>query len=77
MPGPIVWYAIIHHTHTRQPSETYQGKPIFYSIGNFIFDPRNELNSQGSMVRLTITEQGATAEELPIVIRQCTPYLMK
>ena len=68
---------VCHHTHTRQPSETYQGKPIFYSIGNFIFDPRNELNSQGSMVRLTITEQGATAEELPIIIRQCTPYLMK
>ena len=68
---------VCHHTHTRQPSETYQGKPIFYSIGNFIFDPRNELNSQGSMVRLTITEQDATAEELPIVIRQCTPYLMK
>ena len=68
---------VCHHTHTLQPSETYQGKPIFYSIGNFIFDPRNDLNRHGAMVRLTITEQGATVEELPIVIRQCTPYLMK
>ena len=68
---------VCHHTHTLQPSETYQGKPIFYGIGNFIFDPRNDLNSHGAMVRLTITEQGATAEELPVVIRQCTPYLMK
>ena len=68
---------VCHHTHTLQPSETYQGKPIFYSLGNFIFDPRNDLNRQGAMVRLTITEQEATAEELPIVIRQCTPYLKK
>jgi poly-gamma-glutamate synthesis protein (capsule biosynthesis protein) len=68
---------VCHHTHTLQPGETYQGKPIFYSLGNFIFDPRNDLNRQGAMVRLTITEQEATAEELPIVIRQCTPYLKK
>ena len=54
---------VCHHTHTLQPSETYQGKPIFYSIGNFIFDPRNDLNRHGAMVRLTITEQGATVEE--------------
>ena len=64
---------VCHHTHTRQPMETYQGKPIFYGLGNFIFDPRHDLNSHGAMVRLTITEQGATAEEIPIVIRQCRP----
>ena len=64
---------VCHHTHTRQPMETYQGKPIFYGLGNFIFDPRRDLNRHGAMVRLTITEQGATAEEIPIVIRQCRP----
>ena len=64
---------VCHHTHTRLPMETYRGKPIFYGLGNFIFDPRRDLNSHGAMVRLTITEQGATAEEIPIVIRQCRP----
>jgi poly-gamma-glutamate synthesis protein (capsule biosynthesis protein) len=68
---------VCHHTHTRQPMETYQGKPIFYGLGNFIFDPRRDLNRHGAMVRLTITEQGATAEEIPIVIRQCCPVLEK
>ena len=68
---------VCHHTHTRQPMETYRGKPIFYGLGNFIFDPRNELNSHGAMVKLTITEQGAIAEEIPIVIRQCRPDLEK
>lgn len=27
-----------HHPHVTQPVEEYQGKPIFYSLGNFIFD---------------------------------------
>ena len=68
---------VCHHTHTRQPMEVYRGKPIFYGLGNFIFDPRRDLNRHGAMVRLTITEQGATAEEIPIVIRQCCPVLEK
>ena len=27
-----------HHPHVLQPREMYQGKPIFYSLGNFVFD---------------------------------------
>lgn len=27
-----------HHPHVIQPMEIYNGKPIFYSLGNFIFD---------------------------------------
>jgi len=43
------------HPHVRQPSETYRGKPIVYSLGNFVFDemPGPE-ESQGSVLALTI-----------------------
>lgn len=43
------------HPHVRQPSETYNGKPIVYSLGNFVFDlmPGPE-ESQGSVLSLTI-----------------------
>ena len=27
-----------HHSHSLHPIEVYQGKPIFYSLGNFLFD---------------------------------------
>jgi len=27
-----------HHPHVVQEVETYKGKPIFYSLGNFVFD---------------------------------------
>ena len=29
------------HPHVIQPIETYNGKPIFYSLGNFVFDQSN------------------------------------
>lgn len=28
-----------HHPHVVQDSEVYKGRPIFYSLGNFVFDP--------------------------------------
>lgn len=64
-----------HHTHTRQPAETYRGKPIYYGLGNFIFDPQRDINRHGAIVHLTITDHDAKAEEIPIVIKQCTPYI--
>lgn len=27
-----------HHPHVLQPTAFHQGKPIFYSVGNFVFD---------------------------------------
>lgn len=27
-----------HHSHTLHPIEVYRGKPIFYSLGNFLFE---------------------------------------
>ena len=67
---------VCHHTHTRQPMETYRGKPIFYGLGNFIFDPQRDINRQGAIVRLTIGDSDATAEEIPIFIKGCTPYIV-
>ena len=56
--------------------ETYRGKPIFYGLGNFIFDPQRDINRQGAIVRLTIGDSDATAEEIPIYIKGCTPYIV-
>lgn len=66
---------VCHHTHTRQPMENYRGKPIYYGLGNFIFDPQRDINRRGAIVRLTITDSDATSEEIPIIIKQCTPYI--
>jgi poly-gamma-glutamate synthesis protein (capsule biosynthesis protein) len=47
------------HPHVRQPTELYLGKPIIYSLGNFVFDemPGYE-ESRGNVLELTL--QGST-----------------
>ena len=64
---------VCHHTHTLQTIEDYHGHPIYYSIGNFIFDPQRPLNAEACIVRLRITEDSLQAETIPIEIRQCVP----
>ena len=68
---------ICHHTHTLQTIEQFKGKPIYYSIGNFIFDPTKPLNSKACIVRLTITNEkdGFQVETIPINIRNCVPLI--
>ena len=49
-----------HHPHVVQDSEVYRGKPIFYSLGNFIFDPsptflRDRGRRWSAMVELQFT----------------------
>ena len=65
-----------HHTHTLQTTETYRGKPIFYSIGNFIFDQQKPLNTEACIVRLRITPEKTMADAIPIRIDHCAPHLL-
>ena len=64
---------ICHHTHTLQTIEQYKGKPIYYSIGNFIFDQRKPINSRACMVKITITKESSRIETIPIDIYNCVP----
>ena len=66
---------VCHHTHTLQTIEEFRGKKIYYSIGNFIFDPQRALNAEACIVRLQITADSLDTETLPVQIRHCVPYL--
>ena len=66
---------VCHHTHTLQTIEDYSGHPIYYSVGNFIFDQPSPLNSEACMVRLRISPDNLEVETIPVEIRQCVPYL--
>ena len=67
---------VCHHTHTLQTIEQWQGRHIYYSVGNFIFDQPKPLNSRACMVRLQIDRDSLTVETVPVEIRQCVPYLL-
>jgi poly-gamma-glutamate synthesis protein (capsule biosynthesis protein) len=47
------------HPHLVQDGEVYQGKPIFYSLGNFVFEGfDNPVNNTGLVLNLKINKQG-------------------
>lgn len=51
---------ISHHTHAFSGFEIYKSKPIFYGLGNFIYDwpgKRNEGWNQGYVVRLILSDK--------------------
>jgi poly-gamma-glutamate synthesis protein (capsule biosynthesis protein) len=66
---------VCHHSHTLQRIDFYHDKPIYYSIGNFIFDQTKPINTQTAIVRLTITADTMKAETIPVVIERCAPQL--
>lgn len=52
------------HTHTLQAVEYYNGKPIFYSLGDLWC---NSLDGESALAKITISENGVTAEVIPCV----------
>ena len=50
------------HPHQLQDTETYKGKPIFYSLGNFVFEGfPDKVNNVAWVVRLQLDRQGVRA----------------
>ncbi|WP_230426986.1 CapA family protein [Cupriavidus yeoncheonensis] len=47
------------HPHVTQDIEQYKGRPIFYSLGNFVFDGfKDEDNNTGWLARLEVDRSG-------------------
>ena len=64
---------IAMHPHVPQGHEVYNGKPIFYSLGNFLFDrmnptePRHKYWGHGLSVVLDVDENGsAQCQIIPV-----------
>ena len=66
-----------HHSHTLQTVEEYNGKTIFYSIGNFIFDQTNPINTTAAIVQIKIVSTSVEVKTIPIEIRHCVPHLFQ
>ena len=64
-----------HHPHVIQKEEIYEGKPIFYSLGNFIFDQSKPFTDRGLIVNLTFTRDTLSFHKHYIKIKHGKPYL--
>jgi gamma-polyglutamate biosynthesis protein CapA len=64
------------HPHVIQPVETYHGKPIFYSLGNFVFDQSNTATHDSLMVEMDLNENNMNVKVHPMELVNSAPQLM-
>jgi poly-gamma-glutamate synthesis protein (capsule biosynthesis protein) len=62
-----------HHPHVVEPLEIYEGKPIFYSLGNFVFDQTGEDETRGLGVGAELRDEGMRFTLLPFDIKTFAP----
>ena len=56
------------HPHIRQDIELIDGKPVIYSLGNFVFDGFSDAdNNTGSVLWMTVSAEGVTDWQLQAV----------
>lgn len=56
------------HSHCLQGVEWYKGKPVFYSLGNFIFTSKSEKSSQTMILELSFQDDQVGAHVTPVQI---------
>jgi len=66
-----------HHPHVVQQIECYKNKPIFYSLGNLVFDQQRPGTKKGIIAGFSIKESGDVETEIiPYKIEDCRPVEM-
>lgn len=66
------------HPHVIQDAEVYKGKPIFYSMGNFVFDQTFSKETQeGLLIGGSFSDEGLRVFALPVGVEKYKPYLME
>lgn len=64
------------HPHVTQGIEMYNGKPIFYSLGNFIFDQSNTATHSAYFVQIDLVNDTGECTVYPIYISNYLPQHM-
>ena len=64
------------HPHVTQSIEVYKGKPIFYSLGNFIFDQSNINTHESYFIKINLVNSTGECNVYPINIYNYLPEFM-
>lgn len=67
-----------HHPHILQNVEEYEGKLIFYSLGNFVFDRQlHEGTDETVMLDMAVADGDCSeVRVIPVKIEECRPVIM-
>lgn len=65
-----------HHPHVLQGAEIYKGRPIAYSLGNFIFGGNSRSNYDTAVLKVSVKDRQMKVEFLPIEVRKYQPRVV-
>lgn len=67
-----------HHPHILQPIDTIGKMPVYYSIGNFVFDQKNTKARESMIARLTFHSDGTLkSDSISVKIEGGRPVIRK
>lgn len=67
-----------HHPHVPQPLEEYNGKPIFYSLGNTVFDQYwSEETQRGKLAGITLQGDEMRWQEWSVHLPKAQPKIVE
>lgn len=58
-----------HHAHVLQGAEVYKGRPIVYSLGNFIFGGNSISDYDTAALKVSLKDEQMRVEFLPVQVR--------
>ncbi len=58
-----------HHPHVLQGAEVYKGRPIVYSLGNFIFGGNSVSDYDTAALKVSLKDEQMRVEFLPVQVR--------
>jgi poly-gamma-glutamate synthesis protein (capsule biosynthesis protein) len=65
------------HTHIFQDIEKYKGKYIFYGLGNFIFDMRDDLSKNSAFLNVSVEDKKIKSVKItPVYLKDFRPEVM-
>ena len=65
-----------HHPHVLQGAEVYKGRPIVYSLGNFIFGGNSTSDYDTAALKVSLKDEQMRVEFLPIQVRGYQPRVV-
>ncbi len=65
-----------HHPHVLQGAEIYKGRPIVYSLGNFIFGGKSVSNYDTAVLKVALKDKQMKVEFVPVEVKGFQPKVV-
>ncbi|MEZ2226734.1 CapA family protein [Microcoleus sp.] len=65
-----------HHPHVLQGAEVYKGRPIVYSLGNFIFGGNARSDYDTAVLKVSLKDRNMKVEFLPVEVKKFQPKVV-